>query len=138
MKSSHSIVFYLVFFFCAFAEAQNYPSINNHSAYLVNATAWDLSFHFWVFDEKDTLINSKTYRKYVEQGNSYPLALIREDLPNKRVYRFANNEEALLFDFSLHLMDTITLNNGFRYKVDVEDSIVVAFGEKRRRLVLNH
>ena len=74
--------------------------------------------HFIRFSEEDTLINGFTYRMIY---NTYhPLGInwtfmnlfIREDSMTRKVFlRDLNGEEALIYDFSAELGDTITIRN---------------------------
>ena len=118
-------------------RAQNYPPINNSSSWYINSFTWNLNYNFWIIAEKDTVISSLIYTKYIQLGSNNPATFVRENVNAKKVYRLLNGSDVLMFDFTLHLGDTITLGWGLKYVVDVEDSINVAFG-KRRRLILNH
>jgi hypothetical protein len=123
---------------CELIAAQTYPPINNNSSWYVNQIDWTTNYNFWIISEKDTVVSSLIYTKYIVPGSSSPVALIREDVNNKKVYRNLNGSDVLMFNFTLQLTNTITLGNGLNYTVDVVDSINVAFGNKRRRLILNH
>ena len=114
------------------AHGQNYPPIINNSCWYVNVSSFAFSGDFWIIQDKDTFIAPYTYKKFIDSASGQQMALIREDVPNKKVYRYKNNSDILLFDFSLQLTNTITLPNGLNYVVDWVDSINVSNGGKTR------
>jgi hypothetical protein len=117
--------------------AQNYPPINDSSAWYMVINNFLGNSNFWIVEQKDTLISSHIYKKYVVPNVGSVAAYIRDDISAKKIYRYIFNNDELMCDFTLHLGDSIILGNGQKYKVIIEDSVNVALG-KRRRLTLKY
>lgn len=91
------------------ADAQPYQSI-----FGTNSTEWVyISSNLWgyvhdtIYIEKDTLINSKTYKKIRSKANLFPFFALREDISSGKVWHLKENScEDLQFDFSLQQGDT--------------------------------
>lgn len=119
--------------------AQNYPPLLKNTCWYVA----DWAFrnpppirYIWVIPDGDTIISSRTYIKYIDSARRRLVAMLREDVAQKKVYawdKFYNADE-LLFDFSLQLNNTFTYRNN-TYLVTNVDS-VTSQGIKRRRLTL--
>jgi hypothetical protein len=122
---------------------------------LLNDNSWYVHFYGfltdhdaqWTLPVGDITINDTIYTHYQEsyslnqnlpptQNNYY----IREDIEEKRVYTRINNEEHLLYDFSLEVGDEVsTLVDGewsYTFTVVAKDSFAVDTGRKRVRLFL--
>lgn len=123
------------------ARAQGYPPVLDNSLWSVHVTTIiGGTYDYWLQYELDTTINATVYQKYVRSIPGADPDLVREDVANKKVYKYLpwTGEEFLMFDFSLQLTDNIVLGNGNNYVVDAVDSVDVSNGEKRRRLLLMH
>lgn len=133
-------LFVLVVFCCLIttaSQSQDYPTFLNNSCWRVQLRDFVFQRVVWLIPEKDTIIGSFTYKKYIDSAKNRLVSFIREDVPNKKVYRwwgFAGDK--ILFDFSLKLNDTITLANRGSYKVVNVDSITISPGVRRRTLSL--
>jgi len=118
-------------------QAQDYPVFLNNSCWRVQLADFVFRRVVWLIPEKDTIIGAFSYKKYIDSAKNRLVSFIREDVANKRVYRwwgFAGDK--ILFDFSLKLGDSIVLANNVKYKVVSVDSITVYPGTKRRTLKL--
>ncbi len=128
---------YFVFLYSTAAIAQNgnyIPFPSNMIVYTYESRAssdqgW-YSISRWELQD-DTLINALHYSKYfLAQANRYgttPLPSgnlismlsggIRNDIPAKKVYfySFDTQTEKLLYDFDLHVGDTLFKNDGYRF-----------------------
>lgn len=98
------------------------------------------NFYSRIIDEKD----SSPY--FVRENNSVLnenlLYKIREDAETKRVYALHNNDEVLLYDFSLEVSDTIDLwdSSARRYitqTVSEVETITLLNGESRKQIKFN-
>lgn len=92
--------------------------------------------------EGDTVINEKLYRKVVTE-NGYVGGIREEGTKWFAVIKYLRTTEALLYDFSYNLGDTIDApgSEGYtKYHVIVTkvDSIMLENGVKRKRLVINN
>ena len=126
-------IFYLLFIFLSFTvKSQDYiPLLDSTKQWNMTRTSYpqfekSVYTHSVKIEMKDTVINGKTYQKVVsdtvhplteEQQKGF-FGYIREDTLTKRVYYtvldtnmlpfgFKENEERLLYDFSLELGDTV-------------------------------
>ncbi len=123
------------------ARGQDYPPLLDNSVWTVRVTTiMGIIDDYWLQYEQDTTINSTVYKKYVRSWAGTEPDLVREDVTNKKVYKYIpwSGQEILMFDFSLQLADNIVLGNGYNYVVDAVDSVNVSNGGKRRRLQLRH
>lgn len=121
------------------ARAQGYPPLLDNSLWSVHVTTLiGGTYDYWLQFEQDTTINATVYKKYVHSIGVSDPDLVREDVANRKVYKYLpwTGSEILMFDFSLELADNIVLANGGDYVVDAVDSIDVSDGGKRRRLRL--
>ena len=91
---------------------------------------------------EDTLLNNITYKTLY---SSYDSLITNWNLTNqylredslKRVFTFKNGKEELLYDFSLEVNDTFSIDSYYCNKIVKEiDSITLNNGEKRRRLIM--
>lgn len=124
-----------------FAHGQDYPPLLDDSQWSVHITTMTgTTDDYWLQHELDTTINATVYQKYVRSSVGGDPDLVREDVANKKVYKYLpwTGAEILMFDFSLQLSDNIVLGNGYNYVVDAVDSVNVSDGGKRRRLLLTH
>jgi len=92
----------------------------------------------------DTIIGSYTYKKFKDpfpqseyyDGNNHPQlkVCLREDVAAKKVYKFVNGADRLLYDFNLETGDVISqYDNTFTATVDY---IVANDGSSRKRITL--
>lgn len=123
------------------ARGQGYPALLDNSLWSVRVTTMvGPPSDYWLQYQLDTTINATVYQKYVRSVVGTDPDIVREDVANKKVYKYLpwTGEEILMFDFSLELTDNIVLGNGYNYVVDAVDSVNVSNGGKRRRLLLIH
>jgi hypothetical protein len=120
-------------------NGQNYsPLIDNSCWYIFIANIGGASRTTWIIPQKDTLIGSLTYKKYIDSTDKRRADFIREDVAHKKVFKYVDYYgDVILFDFSLHISDSITLFTGPRYVVFYDDSVTVSPGKKRRMIGLN-
>lgn len=129
-------------------KAQNYVPFPDSNC--VWNVGWSSNASHIIKIHGDSVLNNLQYKKYyISYDTSFTnaqytfKALIRQDNLSKRVYGVSNgsNQEKLLYDFSLNVNDTISVNtlllvHGFpRVKVVAKDSILIA-GQFRKRLTL--
>jgi hypothetical protein len=115
---------------------QNYPPLIKNSCWYIFVTTFSQPYSDWIIPEKDTIIGSYTYKKFIDSSRHRLVDFIREDALNKKVFKYTHGGEVTLFDFSLTLSDTITLGNGYKYQVTKVDSFIISPGIKRKWLTL--
>lgn len=87
----------------------------------------------------DVVIGGVTYKKFIDATSfSNTEVFLREDVAAQKVYRRVNNQDVLLYDFSLTEGATLTLPNGLGYNVLSVTDIQSADGTTRKRIYLNN
>lgn len=131
-----------------YSRGQDYiPLLNDNSWYL----------HFWAFmapnDDMgwtqpvgNVTINDTVYTHYQESysfSDNFPPTennyYIREDIEQKKVYTRIDDEDRLLYDFSMEVGDQIDVNIDdfpYTFAVVAKDSFAVDTGRKRVMLIL--
>jgi len=156
MKST-VIIPILIIIASTYAKAQDYiPMVKDSSVY--NITNVIIAIEPWETDSfstksigiyGDTVINTVSYKKVYEldcfrdsailQPERYKGA-IREDIEQQKVWFYRNDQEFLLYDFSLNVDDYIEINSEFcggPVELRVESiSTVEINGIERRKLEL--
>ncbi|GGD30633.1 T9SS type A sorting domain-containing protein [Flavobacterium orientale] len=120
----------IVILFPITAICQDYfPMLNNSSWHVLMATQLGPS-HFSITPDGQATFNGITYNKYIQPyfGEVY----LREDVATKKVYKFYNNADVLLFDFSLQAGSIVTLANGVSYYVESITNINVVGGQRKK------
>lgn len=110
--------------------SQGYHPIINNSAWIVGAVGDGISDVYTISQGEDQVIGAYTYSKFIDPYLNREI-LLREDVASKKVYRLLDNNEVLLFDFSLNLHDLITLANGETYRFYSIGVIYVVGGQRR-------
>ena len=119
-------------------SAQDYiPLLNNTSWTLL--TDFDGSVDISSYSPlEEVTIDNNVYIKYNLYQSYSNYVLVREDIAARKVFRYIDGQDKLLFDFNLLTGDTITLGNGNLYTVTLRDSVPVMSGRKRIRIKLSH
>ena len=117
---------------CLCANAQDYVPFLDNTAWCEKISGFTGSTDVWILPQGTETVNGQEYVKYTDVpflglGD----VLMREDVAGRKVYRLYNNEEVLLYDFSLQVDDEITMNNGAVLKVTHRDSVPSVTGRKR-------
>ena len=148
-------VIFILLNFCiwnnSFGQA-NYQPFPNDSA------VWDIHFHdsgsfpcfigeeHLFYLEGDSVIGNLTYQKVYKEyinincsptsGNKQLFFLLRQDISAKRVYMLWNNLDSLLYDFNLHVGDTLPLSytnpDTIIQKIDYIDSEILKLAGKKK------
>lgn len=90
----------------------------------------------WIMPGNNVTVGTHTYIQY----SDVPMAgdmLVREDVAQRKVYRYLNDTDELLYDFSLNVNDGITMPDGTILTVTQKDSVVVMTGRKRLKISLD-
>ena len=111
--------------------SQSYVPMLNNSTWNIVVANFGGSQNFVINPGIDVVINSNTYKKFVEPvyGSN---VFIREDVIAKKVYRNIGGIDKLLYDFSLQVGSVITLSNGYAYTVNSISDVNVNGGTRRR------
>jgi len=125
----------LLLIICLKGKAQDYIPFLSNSVWCEHVGGFFGADEIWIMPQGNETINGYDYVKYTDvpffaSGNVY----MREDIAARKVYRLFNNEEQLLYDFSLQINDQITMSNGAVLTVTNRDSIPSVTGRKRLRL----
>lgn len=127
---------FLLLIFTNLSFSQDYIPFLNNTSWNMQIYSWGGTTYQWIENQGTVTINSNTYTKYsgvpMEAGD----VLVREDVAQRKVYRYKDNQEQLLYDFNLEEDDVITLLDGNEYTVISKDSVQVLTGRKRVRLRL--
>lgn len=103
----------------------------------------------------DTLYHSQTYQKYyftsdtsLTPSSLHFVAMVRQDIVNKRIYGIEGwqQTERLIYDFSLHINDTLTVyplditcsDNPIKIKVTSIDSILINGSYRKRSYIAGY
>ncbi len=111
------------------STAQGYTPLLNTTEWYVMVASFGGPNYFTIQSEGTEMINGISYSKFT--GDVY----LREDVIQKKVYKYENGSEFLLFDFTLQQGDFITLANGALYQV-ISDTEIPVNGGFRRKLYL--
>ena len=123
----------------AYVKAQDYIPFIDNTTWAVAWANFGASGTIFYGPGTDETINGQTYRKVTGVPMTSGLVYIREDVAERKVYRLNNNnQEELLYDFSLEEDDQVTLSNGNTYTVTSRDSVAVMTGRKRVQIHLVH
>ncbi len=134
MKKLYTLL--LVVAFSTVGFCQYHPMLENPS-WVVTIANFGGSDNVVINSGVEVAIDGVTYKKFTDTvwGDD---VFLREDIPNKKVYRRINNADVLLYDFSLTVGSTITLSNGLGYNVMSVTDIPAADGTTRKRIYLNN
>ncbi|MEH6538252.1 MAG: hypothetical protein V7719_17780 [Psychroserpens sp.] len=146
MKHTKSILLILIvgiFFSCSNDDdvsenynSQTYIPILNNSSWNIASANFSGTTNLVIERGTDIVIGSNTYKKFIDPTIYNTDNYIREDIPNKKVYRNVNGIDEILFDFSLDISDSIILGDGDSYIVTSVTNINVLDGVRKQiRLV---
>jgi hypothetical protein len=136
MKKLYFPIF-LFLILCGKTQAQYHPLLDNPS-WIVGIANFGGGTNVLINPGVDVVINGVTYKKFIDSAWGNSEVFLREDVAEQKVYRRVNNADVLLYDFSLTLGSTITLDNGLGYNVNSVDNIQVGDGTTRKRIHLNN
>lgn len=126
-------------------QGNEYHPMLNNSRWVSSINGFHGVIGFHNFTVSDTQINSLTYTKIRNQHVYFPgmymdssivegsmggYVLLREDITQRKVYYWLNNQEYLRFDFTLEIGDTLPSDTS--YIVIAIDSILTNAGYRRR------
>ena len=117
---------------CFLINSQNYIPMLNNSSWNVTTANFGSSYDVIIDSGIDVTIGSYTYKKFTDPTIYSTDNYIREDIPNKKVYRYVNGSDELLFDFGLDVLDEIVLGDGKTYRVTSVTNINVLNGVRKR------
>ena len=122
-------------------KAQSYHKFLNQSSWYQSVNpgfGFPISY-FYYNQTNDTVINSTIYSKIIALGNTPNLFFVREDTIAKKVFILAdtvNAPEVILYDYSLHLGDTLYAKHGWgaghKLIVKTIDSVTTLVGYRKR------
>ena len=120
--------------------SQTYHPFLNNSSWVVNEINWGGTTPFDILPGYDTIINGTTYKKYPQGTNFGPTSIteivLREDINARQVFTRINNQDYVMFDFSLQIGDPFTYHSHgggtVNYTVHSIDSIQVISGYRKR------
>lgn len=121
-------------FLTAFAEnsfSQTYVPMLNNSTWNIVSANFGGGQNLMINPGVDVVIGSYTYKKFFDPSTNSDVYL-REDTTARKVYRYINGVDRLLYDFSLQVSSTITLGNGSTYTVISITDVTVNGGTRRR------
>jgi len=129
-KILFALLFLIVFTQKIFS--QTYAPLLNNSYWIVQQVYYGSHINQVISDDGEVVIGAFTYRKYADQSMYSADNYIREDISAKKVYRYKNGSDQLLYDFSLNVGDNIILGDGRSYEVASITNINVNGGIRRR------
>jgi hypothetical protein len=112
-----------------------YEQMLNNSAWAVEVATFGGSQMYTIDHAGQTVIGTQGYLKYATSWSQE--FLLREDVAAKKVYKYVNGAEILLFDFSLNLSDYTVLSNGNTYQVSSITNVNVNGGQRRSFYLTN-
>ncbi|WP_018344075.1 T9SS type A sorting domain-containing protein [Cytophaga aurantiaca] len=127
------ILFVLLFLIVSVQKifSQTYVPMLNNSSWIVTPSNFGSHSNRAIEGGSDVVIGSYTYKKYTDKTMYSTDNYIREDVAAKKVYRYVNDADQLLFDFSLQVDDNIVLGDGRSYEVSSITNVNVNGGVRR-------
>ncbi len=116
--------------------SQEYHPFLNGSAWSIQISDFGGTEVRTIMPGEEVAVDSNTYTKFFDTVFNTDV-YIREDTAARKVYRIVEDYETLLYDFSLELGQTVTLNDGYEYTVE-SVSMVNVNGGQRKQLYLAH
>ena len=142
MKHTKSILLILIvgiFFSCTNDDdvsendnSQTYIPILNNSSWNIASANFSGTTNSVIEQGIDVVIGTFTYKKFTDPTLYSTDNYIREDIPNKKVYRNVDGIDEILFDFSLDISDNIILGDGDSYIVTSVTNINVLDGVRKK------
>jgi hypothetical protein len=111
-----------------------FPLLDNSSWIILIADFGGIEYRE-INQSNDETIGIHTYKKFIDNTNQQ--FLLREDIDGKKIYKLINGSEVLLYDFSLQVLDNITLVNEQNYQVQSITNINVNGGQRRQFYLRN-
>lgn len=134
MKAKITAILILMFFNSKSFSQEYFPLLNN-SSWIILIQDFGGSVYSEINQSNDETIGPYTYKKFIANTNQQ--FLLREDIVAKKIYKLINGSEVLLYDFSLQVLDNITLANEQNYQVQSITNINVNGGQRRRFYLRN-
>ena len=120
-------------------SAQDYIPFLDNTAWNINVANFGGAYNYAIEQDGTVMQGVNTYAKFVNAGQTdSPEFLVREDVAARKVYRYKDGQDELLYDFNLQVGETTTLPDGKLYNVLYRDSVPVMTGRKRVRIYLLH
>src|SRR5436190_4332630 len=116
-----------------YSQEEYHPFLNNSAWTIRDWVSCCKTFPIQTIEEgTNEVIGSKTYKKFIDPRATYGISVVylREDIIGKKVYKFVNGADVLLYDFSLETGDTIPYA-GDTFIAAV-DNIAVNGGSRKR------
>src|ERR1700740_2287746 len=117
-------------------KAQGYHKFLNHSSWYESENSFGMLSYFYYNQSTDTVIHNITYAKILP-GSATPF-FVREDTLAKKVFILTVNDtaEVILYDFSLHLGDTLYAKHGWgtghKLILTTIDTVTTLLGPRKR------
>jgi hypothetical protein len=115
-----------------FLNAQEYVPLLNNSSWNITTANFGGSTNDIIDSGTDVVIGSYTYKKFTDPTLYSTDNYIREDVANRRVYRYVDGTDELLYDFNLNVSDEIVLGDDKTYTVTSVTDINVINGVRKR------
>ena len=125
----------LLLFFDTKSFSQEYIPLLNNSSWIILDSDFDSAQNIVINQSNDEVIGIYTYKKYLNQNDQE--YILREDVVAKKVYKLINGNDILLYDFSLEVLDNITLIDGNDYQVESINNTNVNGGQRRKFILKN-
>jgi len=117
--------------------AQNYhPTLVANRCMYYRYASFNVAYdYYYKVLEDDTLINCLRYKRILRQSDdsvfkSKKYYLMREDTIQKRIYRYDNGQETLLYDFSVPLFSNFYVG-GYPYILVQIDTVNTSLGTRK-------
>lgn len=134
MKGKFTTILILILFNTKSFSQEYFPLLDNSSWIIFIADFGGIEYRE-INQSNDETIGAYTYKKFIDNTNQQ--FLLREDIPSKKIYKLVNGSEVLLYDFSLQVLDNITLVNEQSYQVESITNVNVNGGQRRRFYLRN-
>ena len=129
MKTKIAAILLLILFHTK-SYSQEYIPLLNNSSWIILVSDFESAQNNEINQSDDVEIGIYTYKKYVDQNNQE--FLLREDIVTKQVYKLIDGNDILLYDFSLEVLDNITLLDGDNYQVQSINNVNINGGQRRQ------
>lgn len=136
MRTKLLFTFLIFNFLVESSFSQTYIPMLNNSTWNIVIANFGGSQNAIINPGIDVIIGSYTYKKFIDPTTSTDV-FIREDINTKRVYRYINGADRILYDFSLQVSNSIILGNGYTYTVNSITNIDVNGGTRRKFTLTN-
>ena len=134
MKAKFLTILILLLFSTKSFSQEYFPLLDNSSWIIFIADFGGVEYREINQSNYET-VGIYTYKKFIDNTNQQ--FLLREDIAAKKIYKLVNDSEVLLYDFSLQVLDNITLINEQSYQVESITNVNVNGGQRRRFYLRN-